>query len=134
MDENKSLVRRMYERVFKDGDINALRDFFAPDVIDHEPLSLQPSGIEGIEYKYAITRLAFPNWDSEVDEIIAEGDKVVILGKFKGNQSGEYLGRKATDRHVEVPEISVFRLADGKIAEICGGPDEYRILKQLENS
>lgn len=132
MDENKSLVRRMYERVFKDGDINALSEFFAESVIDHESLSLQPSGIEGVEYKFALTRLAFPNWDSEVSEIIAEGDKVVVLGKFKGNQNGEYLGRKASGRKVEVPEITVFRVENSQIAEIWGGPDEYRILRQLE--
>lgn len=132
MDENTSLVRRMYERVVNEGDLDALGDFFLPDVIDHEPFPLQPSGIEGVGYKFTIMRLAFPNGTHEVGDIIAESDKVVVLGTFEGNQMGEYLGRKASGERVKVQEISVFRIENGKVAEMWGGLDEYKVVKSLE--
>jgi predicted ester cyclase len=133
MDENKALIRHMYERIFRDADLDALPEFFLPNARDREPFPLEPGGLEGFQYKFSIMRLAFPNGESSIIEMIAERDLVAVLGTFKGTQSGEYLGKKASGKRVTVSEIYVFRIEDGKVAEVWGGPDEFRILRQLED-
>jgi predicted ester cyclase len=67
-----------------------------------------------------------------VEDIIAEGDKVVIRFTSTGTQEGEFAGIAPTGKKVTIREVAIFRLADGKIVEQWGMPDIHGLLEQLK--
>ncbi|GAB3904556.1 hypothetical protein GCM10029964_098490 [Kibdelosporangium lantanae] len=76
-------------------------------------------------------RTAFPDLRVAVEDVIAEGDKVVCRNRVTGTHLGEYMGRPATGRTVSYEEIFVVRFADGLIAETWGVVDVLTQLRQL---
>ena len=76
-------------------------------------------------------RTAFPDWTEVVDDIIADGDRVVTRFTSRGTNLGEFLGNAATGNRVEISEVCVHRLADGKIVELWVYPDFRSLQRQL---
>lgn len=76
-------------------------------------------------------REAFPDWSEDIKRIVAEGDLVVIHYVSSGTNEGHWLGRPPTGRRVEVNEVSIFRIEDGRIAEQWLLPDLGSMQQQL---
>jgi predicted ester cyclase len=66
-----------------------------------------------------------------MEDQIADGDKVVIRWTFRGKHVGEYMGAKPTGKEVTATGMNLFRLADGKIAEVWVASDDLGELQQL---
>jgi predicted ester cyclase len=88
-------------------------------------------GIKGIKSEVASQRTAFPDWNEKVDDIIAEGDRVVIRFTSSGSQRGAFAGIAPTGRKVTIHEAAIYRVADGKIVEQWGFPDSQSLMQQL---
>lgn len=76
-------------------------------------------------------RISFPDWNEKVDDVIAEGDRVVVRFTSTGTHLGEFEGIAPTGKKVRIQEVAIFRLADGKIVEQWGVPDLHGLLQQL---
>jgi steroid delta-isomerase-like uncharacterized protein len=76
-------------------------------------------------------RQAFPDLQITVEDQIAEGDKVATRWRGRGTHQGDFLGIPSTGRPMEIAGITIFRLADGKIVESWGNPDNLGMLVQL---
>ncbi len=76
-------------------------------------------------------RAAFPDLHVTAEDIIAEGDKVVVRGTISGTHKGEFMGIPATGKEGRVTGISTFRLADGKVCEGWAESDSLGLLIQL---
>ena len=91
-EQNKALVRRMVEEIFNRGNIGRVDEFLAPDFVDREEL---PPGVprdrEGVKRLTAMLRSAFPNFKATIEDMIAEGDKVVIRMTWKGTHKGKFV-------------------------------------------
>ncbi len=74
-------------------------------------------GREGDKQTVAMVFAAFPDWRVSVEDMIAEGDKVVTRYTEQGTQHGDFMGIPATGRTVTMTGIEIMRCADGKIAE-----------------
>jgi predicted ester cyclase len=74
---------------------------------------------------------AFPDWHRTIEDIIAEGDKVVIRFTFRATHKGEYQGVPATGKQVKETGILIFRIASGKIVEVWEEADELGFMRQL---
>jgi steroid delta-isomerase-like uncharacterized protein len=130
-DENKTLIRSFYEEVFNKRNLDAIDDFYAPDHIDH---TLPPGllvGPEGTKQAIAMTLLGFPDLRVTIEDMIAEGDKVVIRFTTYGTLQGTLGGIPPTGKRVAVPTIEITRIADGKIVEDWGLDDRLGMLQQL---
>lgn len=90
-------------------------------------------GVEGIKREVRGHRLSFPDWEETVDDIIAEGDRVVIRFHSTGTHRGAFAGIAPTGRKVAIREIAIYRLAHGKIVEQWGMPDLHGLLTQLQS-
>jgi predicted ester cyclase len=88
-------------------------------------------GIEGIKEVVRKHRISFPDWNEKVDDVIAEGDRVVVRFTSTGTHLGEFEGIAPTGKKVRIQEVAIFRLADGKIVEQWGVPDLHGLLQQL---
>src|SRR5512143_526360 len=100
-EQNKALVRQMIEEVFNRGDLRRADDFLAPDFVEREEL---PPGIprdrEGVKQLTGMLRSAFPDFRATIDDIVAEGDKVVIRQTWSGTHKGEFMGIPPTGKSV----------------------------------
>ena len=74
---------------------------------------------------------AFDQAGLEVDDMIAEGDKVFVLARMTGTQRGEFMGIPATGRHATVAHMYLFRLDAGQITEYAAVRDDLGMMRQL---
>ncbi len=133
-EENKALVRRWFEEVWNRGRAEAIDEMFAEDGVAHgladasgEPLR-GPASFRPFHRSF---REAFPDIEVVVEDVIAEGDKVVARNTVTGTHRGEYLGLPPTGRTIAYSEIFIFRFANGRIAETWGVVDVFSQLRQL---
>jgi predicted ester cyclase len=113
---NKALVRRVYD-AFDTGGVDPLDEIVAPDFVDHDPTPGQSPGLAGLKQAVGLFRAAFPDGEMTVNELVAEGDKVLARVTLCGTQSGEFGGIAATGRYVSAEGIEAFRIKRGKIVE-----------------
>ena len=130
-EDNKALIRRFYEEVFNKRNLAAINDFYAPDHIDHTLPPGLPVSLEGTKQAIATMLEGFPDLRITNEDMIAEGDKVVIRFTTHGTQQGT-LGRiPPTGEQVAVSTIEITRIAGGKIVEDWGLDDRLGMLQQL---
>ena len=131
-EQNKALVRQMVEEVFNRGNISLADKFLAPDFVEHEQLPPGvPSGREGVKQLTAMFRSVFPDFKATIDDMIAEGDKVVIRQTWTGTQKGEFMGIPPTGKRVSFGVIDIIRITDGKFVEHWGQMDSMGMMQQL---
>ena len=130
-EENKALVRKLYEAV-SSGDLEALGAAISDSVVEHEELPGFPPTKEGTLQFFTAVREAFPDFRMDVEDMLAEGDKVSVRATMSGTQKGEFMGIPATGKHVKVPLSDYLRVQNGQIVEHWGVMDNGAVMQQLE--
>jgi len=131
---NKAVYRRILDATNSHDEqliSTTVDEVFQPDVRMGTPLPLQATGAQAVKEVWATLHRAFPDLHITVEDLIAEGDKVVARQTVTGTHRGEYLGVAATGKSVTYNEVFVFRFADGRIAETWGVVDVLTQMKQL---
>ncbi len=114
-EENKAVVQRAVE-AFNQGDQDAVDELFAANYVDHDPSRAGlPSGPEGVKQAWGAFRAAFPDLQGTIEDMITEGDKVVVRGTISGTHQGDLMGIPPTGRQVTVTLIDVNRIEGGKL-------------------
>src|SRR6266702_8775057 len=116
---NKASVRRFYNEVFNKKNRAAIEEFIAPNHVDHTLPPGLPAGIEGSKQFITMYLTAFPDLHFTVEDLIAEGDKVVARLTTGGTQQGVFMGIPPTGKHVTSTAIDINRMASGKSVEHC---------------
>jgi steroid delta-isomerase-like uncharacterized protein len=129
-DENKAIVRRFYEEIDK-GNIDALDELVDPEYINHAPppFTISP-GRRGLKEAFRLFWTATPG-RHEIEDMVAEGDKVVTRMTAYGTHAGDLPGIPATGKSLTMTAIAIHRIADGKIMEHWSAKDELGFLQQL---
>ncbi|SDK15584.1 ester cyclase [Streptomyces indicus] len=131
---NKEVFRHFHD-VVNSRDAAAIdktiREYVAPDVVFHAPVPTELPGLEAFRAVWPVLLRAFPDIQVRIEDLIAEGDKVVARNTVTGTHLGEYRGLAPTGRSVTYDEIFVFRFEDGRIAEAWGVVDVLGQLRQL---
>jgi len=131
-ESNKALFTRVVEEVFNQGKLDTLDEIFAADFVEHEELPGGiPSNREGVKMLTAGLRAGFPDFKFTIDDMVAEGDKVVVRSTWTGTQNGEFMGMPPSGRSISFGVIDIVRFADGKFAEHWGQMDGMRMMQQL---
>lgn len=130
-EENKAILRRAYKVAFDPKSLEALDGVIAPDIIDHNPSPEQPPGLENVKQVFSSLHTAFPDYQMNVEEMVAEGDKVVARLTMSGTHQGEFMGIAPTGNRVTVTGIDIVRITDGKIVERWGNFDALGMMQQL---
>jgi steroid delta-isomerase-like uncharacterized protein len=131
-EENKALVRRSFEEVFNQGNLDAVEELFAPDYVLHDPTSPEEiRGTEGMRGYVSMYRTAFPDLQQTIEDQIAEGEKVATRLTGRGTHQGELVGIPPTGNRVEAPGIVIDRITGGKIAESWANYDALGMMQQL---
>ena len=127
-EQNKAIMRRIYDEVFNAGNLAVVDEIVATDVIEHEG---DAQGSEGLKQTVTMFRTAFPDLQFSVDDMIAEGDKVASRIMMRGTHKGEFMGIPATGKTVAIEGIDIIRFANGKAVEHWGVFDNAAMMEQL---
>jgi predicted ester cyclase len=131
-EKHKALYRRFMTEVANRGNLGVADEILSADVVEHETL---PPGLarnrDGIKQLFTLIRKAFPDLHITVEDLIAEGDRVVARVTLKGTHRGEFMGIAPTGRPVAYEAIDISRIAGGKLVEHWGIPDYLTLLQQL---
>jgi len=129
IEENKAIVRRMWEGL-KEGNLAAFDELYGGNFVFHQPDG-QELGLEAMKQFVATMLTAFPDHRGTVEDLIAEGDKVVARCTWTGTHKGALGGIPPTGRQVTVHGIEVVRLVGGKIVERWHMADRLGLMQQL---
>jgi predicted ester cyclase len=130
-ERNKDVIRRLLEEVDR-GNLDVVDAWYSPEFVDHAPSptrGLAP-GRDGVRQAFALFRQAFPDTRHTIEDLIAQGDRVVARISARGTHTGELFGHAPTGRVVTLTRIAIYRIVDGRIVERWGdqGPG---VLDQL---
>ncbi len=132
---NKATIKRFHEAM-NSGDAElipkTIDEFVEPDVLIRTPLPVDAEGADALKEVFSRLHRAFPDLHIAVEDVIAEGDKVVCRNTVTGTHHGEYMGLPPTGKPVTYNEIFIFRLVGGRIAETWGVVDVLSQMRQLD--
>lgn len=137
-ESNKDLCRRFIQKIFNEGELSLLGDFMSPHVVNHELDDAFGEGgpaqghnlkwMEDLVYFY---RHAFPDLRYEIQDQIAEGDRVVTCLRMRGTQKNALMTIAPSGRRIDIAGIRVDRIVGGKIVESWAHLDALGMLRQL---
>jgi predicted ester cyclase len=131
---NKAIVRRFKEAQGTADETAAMREVLAPNYkrwrggVEHLAANAQGQGFPG---PGSYLRGAFPDRTDTIEDVVADGDRVGMLFRLRGTQRGNFFGIAPTNKPIDIHELGIFRLADGKIVEAWFMADELGLLRQL---
>jgi steroid delta-isomerase-like uncharacterized protein len=128
--DSRAIVRQVLS-VFNSGDFAILDELIAAGYTNHNAPPGATQGVEGRKGAVAMLRRAFPDLQSTVEDLIAEGDRVVARVNLRGTNTGEFMGRPPTGRPVNVTGIDIFRIVDGQVTDRWGVLDMMALNQQL---
>ena len=131
LEENKAIVRRMYEALNKQDLASRLAlmdELVAPDFVEHTE---KLRGREAFKQFHTEFTEGFSDIDRTIEDIIAEGDKVWIRVKYTGKHTGEFRGLAPTGKKITWTTVQIYRMVDGKFVERSSVSDMLDAFRQL---
>jgi steroid delta-isomerase-like uncharacterized protein len=129
-EENKQLVRRIYDEAISSGSYDVIGEVVAQNYVSHG-LPMPVNGPEGFRQSVEVFRLAFPDLYMLIEEQIAEGDRVSDQGYLTGTHRGEFLGVAASGQQIKVNLIAIWRIENSMIVENWIQIDVMSLMQQI---
>ena len=130
-EQNKEIVQRFFEEVWKQGKLNVIDEIFATDYTGYLDGKLDIIGSDGLKQFVKTIRIGLPDIKPIIEDQIAEGDKVLTRWITTATHKGELFGIPATGIQVTWTGMSLYRMADGKIVERWKNADMHGLMQQL---
>lgn len=127
---NKAIVRRYIEQILNNQQHDLVDEFFV-DTVELHGVGPSIIGRSAVVEWLAMFAAAFPDWHTTIDDMVAEGDKVVVRTTSNGTHQGEFEGLPATGKPLTQYSITIFRLTNGKIVEARLQTDMLSMMQQL---
>jgi len=127
---NRDVVRTVFSEIWSKGNVDLIPELFSEDYIGHFPAETV-HGREGLAAQVVAHRTAFPDWTEEVEDLIADGDRIAVRFTSRGTNLGDFFGNPPTGNTVEITEAVVFKFMNGKISEQWVYPDILSLQRQL---
>ena len=130
-DDLKAAARRFFDEVWNKGNVGETEVFLAPGFVSHNTLDAQIVGPR--EYGEAVTgfRAAFPDFHTTLEDVLVDGDRLVVRGTDRGTHRGDFMGFPASSREVTITWIEIFRMENGKATEGWLESDSAALRNQL---
>lgn len=131
IDENKTIVRRYLEEIWGRWDVDAARELIAEEYVDRNPVPGVGADREGLITVVRMLGTAFPDATITIEDLIAEGDKVVDHWTVHGTHQGEFFSIPATGKPFTLTGMDIHRIRDGQIVETWHVEDILGLMRQL---
>jgi steroid delta-isomerase-like uncharacterized protein len=129
-EENKPIVRRFLEE-FNKRNLAVTDELYDADYIIHLPGGQEVRGPDGMKQLLTWFLITFPDFRVTIEDLIAEGDRVVFRSTRTGTHKGEWLGIAPTGKQVTWTYITIYRIEEGKIVEEWAEGDYLGMMQQL---
>jgi steroid delta-isomerase-like uncharacterized protein len=126
---NETLVRRAFE-LFNQWDAGRLAEFYAPDAVLYSS-GQETRGIDALTQAFASYYVALPDFHSNLQDLVASGDRVVSRSINTGTHDGDLEGIPPTGKTVEFSSMSLYRVEGGKIIEQWSEADLLGLMQQI---
>jgi steroid delta-isomerase-like uncharacterized protein len=126
---NIAIFRHAIEQGWNRGNLAAIDELFAPDFVEHQA-GIKP-GRAGVKASIQELRSAFTDFHLQVEDAIADGDRVWLRLHATGTHAGPFMGVPATGRRIDVTVIDIVRIADGRLVEHWGVADRLTVAQQI---
>jgi len=129
-DANKALAQQYVDQVVNAHNANALDGLVSADFKRYTSATVTLT-LEQAKQRMAGLFTAIPDSHIKIESMVAEGDFVACRNTITGTHQGALMGIPPTNKQVTIAEFTVFRIENGKIAELWGGPDLLSLLQQI---
>ena len=130
-EENKAIFRRYVEEVGNEGKLELADEIFDRYLAHQPDGSVLERGPEDVKRFMGEFQEAFPDFHTEIEDQIAEGDKVVTRWRMRGTHRGEFRGIAPTGNELEITGSGIFRFSEGKVVESWDNFDQLGMMVQL---
>lgn len=125
-------AQERFGRAVNSNNLEDIRSIVAEDCIDHDPAPGQPRGPAGYIALFKQMISAFPDFAVDVEQLVADDDKVAFAYTITGTHRGEFFGIPATGRRIRARGLQISRFnTDSRMIERWGSSDQLGILQQL---
>jgi steroid delta-isomerase-like uncharacterized protein len=130
--QNTKIARRVFDEVWSRGRLELADELLAPDFVGH-PIGLREPfrGPEGAKEFIGRLREGFPDASWEIEELVAEGDRVAVRWVMTGTHDGEFMGIDPTEAQVRIDGMTFLHFEDGKIVEGKTLQDAMSLMRTL---
>jgi len=132
LQDNKAVIRRLYD-AFNLGDLKAMDEALAANVVDLIPLEGQAPGVEGFKERLTRLRKSFPDLSFTIETMIAEGNMVAERATLRGTHLGTFMGIPATGKQVTGNMMGFNTFANGKVVERGRIINVFGMTRQIES-
>jgi steroid delta-isomerase-like uncharacterized protein len=129
--DSVNVFRRVIDELINNGNLAVFDELIAPDFVEHELPPGVPPGREGTKQLFSSLHIAFPDIRAEIEDVVAQDDKVVFHMTWRGTHTGPFMGIPPTGKRVAFEVFDMVRVADGKVAEHWGLMNQLSLLQQL---
>jgi steroid delta-isomerase-like uncharacterized protein len=130
-EENKAVIRRYYNDLWNAWNSTITEELIDSEITFRSSLAVTVQGIDGFKEYVALVRAAFPDFRNNVEEMIAEGDKVVARLTYTGTHEGTLFGIPPTGKRIEYSGVAIFRIGAGKVIDGWVLGDTLALMRQL---
>ncbi len=138
---NKAVLDRHFNQVLNQGQLDVVDEIYTTNYVLDAPVQSDGSsqargltqGREQLKQRVTLFRTSFPDIYFSQDEVIGEGDTVVVRYNFSGTHRGIFAGVEPAGRSISIMGILIAHLIDGKISEAWSAFDSAELMKQLGN-
>jgi steroid delta-isomerase-like uncharacterized protein len=128
---NKVLACQFFYELLKSPNLESISAMIDVSYVDHAAPPGLAAGPDGFRQLVRMFRQAFPDMMATVEDVIAEGDRVVLRWTARGTHQGDLMGFAPTGREVRMTGINIYRIASGRIVERWGNSDDFGMWQQL---
>ncbi len=130
-EENKAAIRRAYDELWNERNVEVVDELVTEDFLNHAAPPDRQRGRQGLKDVVRMFEGAFPDFRYEVEDVIAEGEKVAVRDVFRGTHQGDFMGIPATGNRVTMEAIHIYRFREGRLAEHWVARDDLGMMQQL---
>ena len=130
IEQNKAIAQRFIQEVFVRQDERAADELTSPDFVPHSWPGVEP-GVESLKQAQGRVSAGLEDARMTIEDVIAEGDKVVVRLTSHGRHAGDFMGMPASGKEYDISEIHIFRIAGGKVVEHWRDADMLGMLRQI---
>ena len=130
VEEDKAKVRRLIEEFINKGNMAVADETFADNFVNHDSMSATKDR-QGLKQYITMVHTACPDFHCTIEDLISEGDRIVVRLMCRGTHRGEFMGISPTGRQWNVTSITILRFGGDRVAERWNSTDNLGILQQL---
>ena len=132
IERTRRVILRYFKEVWNEGRLDVLDELLAPDYLNHSPSTASPEpGPRGLKPIVAAMRSGIPDLHYTVLDTVIEPDKAAVYVRLTGTHRGELFGLAPTHRSIDVRQMQIEWLRDGRICEHWRITQELDLLRQL---